>query len=105
MPSHQVHAAVIPWTGIDRWGFLEHLRPPLLNPPMLQYDCPVLLTEDGRVVLYNKPYQLCVLADFITSRSSKDYLDRLREELSRLKFVEKNNDLYQFRQVHLIFTP
>jgi Rps23 Pro-64 3,4-dihydroxylase Tpa1-like proline 4-hydroxylase len=49
------------------------------------------------VILYSHPYQLCVLPQFISS-SKVDFLQQLSDEVLRLKFVEKNNDLYQFRQ-------
>lgn len=66
--------------------------------------------EETGAVLYSRPYQLCVLPDFITSSSTSSsggggggggFLQQLRGEVSRLKFAEKNNDLYQFHQVYL----
>ena len=65
---------------------------------IVKHTAYICYADTSGVVLYNKPYQLCVLPRFITSADTH-YLQRLREEVSRLKFVEKNNDLYQFRQV------
>lgn len=72
--------------------------------------------------LLDAPFQCCVLPDFIASGSSHengaangngtdhtpdteepqtadDFIRSLISELLRLKFYEKNNDLYQFHQV------
>ena len=53
-----------------------------------------------------KPFQCCVLPCFVVEErregkgeSESGYVERLKSELLRLKFHEKNNDLYQFRQV------
>jgi len=64
---------------------------------------------DGSVELLRDPFQCCVLKNFISvnnssaSESSEDltsnFLSSLVTELLKLKFYEKNNDLYQFRQV------
>ena len=51
------------------------------------------------MALYSQPYQLCVLPGFISSGDEPAFLNQLTDEVLRLKFVEKNNDLYQFRQV------
>ena len=73
------------------------------------YDTLILKTDhfsegDG-TVLYDHPFQLCVLPHFITSGGDSDeFLLNLRQELSRLKFTEKNNDLYQFHQVYTVST-
>ena len=77
--------------------------PPIFT--METYSVGVIFADDGGgTVLYNAPYQLCVLPEFIASMASgtEDCLLQLREELSRLKFMEKNNDLYQFRQVYTL---
>lgn len=62
--------------------------------------------------LLSEPFQCCILPNFIldpaTSKSAKvskfnvtGFLHQLRNELLKLKFYEKNNDLYQFHQVML----
>ena len=65
----------------------------------LFFEYSVLVCSDiAGVVVYNQPFQLCVLPQFIIS-DKMDFLRQLTNEILRLKFVEKNNDLYQFRQV------
>lgn len=67
------------------------------------------IADSSGAFLLNEPFQCCVLPSFIQS-SLKDttlgeegekgaFLMRLKNELLRLKFYEKNNDLYQFHQV------
>ena len=60
--------------------------------------CVFAMADSTGVVLYSHPYQLCVLPQFISS-IEEDFLQQLSDEIRRLKFTEKNNDLYQFRQV------
>ena len=43
------------------------------------------------------PFPCCVLPNFI--QDSEGFLDSLKDEILRLKYYEKNNDLYQFHQV------
>lgn len=50
----------------------------------------------GRVL--GTPFRCCVLPDFVVS-ADEGALQQLREELLKLKFHPKNNDLYQFSQV------
>lgn len=67
----------------------------------------ILLTCTGLAIpsvvtgaqLLDKPFQCCILPNFITDESG--FLESLKTELLRLKFYEKNNDLYQFHQVSL----
>ena len=63
--------------------------------------------------LLSDPYQCCILPNFIEDSSKTadvgnvggaDFLQQLKAELLRLKFYEKNNDLYQFRQVSMSCT-
>ncbi len=54
-----------------------------------------------------QPFQCCVLPKFIKTpvamgTSREGLLERLTSELLRLKFYEKNNDLYQFHQVSIV---
>ena len=63
--------------------------------------------------LLSDPFQCCVLPNFIHDTTSANgnnnddvstlggtgFLHQLKDELLRLKFYEKNNDLYQFHQV------
>ena len=60
--------------------------------------------------LLSDPYQCCVLPNFVKDGSNNadvskvggaDFLQQLKAELLRLKFYEKNNDLYQFHQVSM----
>lgn len=57
----------------------------------------------GSRVLSN-PFRCCQLLSFVDCDTSVDgvgdtWLQNLENELLQLKFHEKNNDLYQFRQV------
>ena len=64
----------------------------------------ILLGSSGAELL-SEPFQCCILPNFIheNAEASKvcgtTYLQQLKDELLRLKFYEKNNDLYQFHQV------
>ena len=60
--------------------------------------------------LISEPFQCCVLPDFVhedcdgegesvNGEGGGNFVERLKRELLKLKFYEKNNDLYQFRQV------
>ena len=63
--------------------------------------CDVCLDATG-AMLYSHPYQLCSMPQFMAGGEG-DFLRQLTEEVVRLKFMEKNNDLYQFRQVHSVY--
>ena len=78
------------------------------------YDLSNIVTSDSSSgELLSEPFQCCILPDFIidptatseTAEVSKsdraEFLHHLKDELLRLKFYEKNNDLYQFHQVIL----
>ena len=72
------------------------------------------ITDLSGAELLSEPFQCCILPNFIqdpttttTSESAEvikvggaNFLQQLKEELLRLKFYEKNNDLYQFHQVY-----
>ena len=45
------------------------------------------------------PFPCCVMPNFIQDDDS--FLDNLKDELLRLKYHDKDNDLYQFHQVCL----
>lgn len=69
------------------------------------------------VQLFSKPYLCCMLQDFIKETSFNNtvheseaidsglskkgcgYLRELKNALMKLKFFDKSNDLYQFKQV------
>ena len=56
-------------------------------------------TAAGGSELINSPFPCCVLPNFIQDKD--DFLDSLKDEILRLKYYEKDNDLYQFHQVRL----
>ena len=51
--------------------------------------------------LKTTPFPCSMLSDFVVDKDGK--LLELKEELMRLKFHQKNNDLYQFKQVCVVF--
>lgn len=73
------------------------------------------LTDLSGAQLLSEPFQCCILPDFIQDPTTTTvtenaevskvgragFLQQLKEELLRLKFYEKNNDLYQFHQVQI----
>ena len=63
------------------------------------YFCFVVLCLDCGLHLYNEPYPCFVIKDFITDTN---FVCKLKNELSELKFFEKSNDLFQFQQVRSI---
>ena len=70
--------------------------------------------DSSGAILLNNPFQCCILPNFIHDPQSnyleiatvpgkeEGFLLQLKKELLRLKFYEKNNDLYQFHQVSKI---
>ena len=54
------------------------------------------VSSGGRVL--GQPFRCCMLPDFVVP-VGEGALQELREELLKLKFHPKNNDLYQFSQV------
>ena len=55
------------------------------------------------------PFQCCLLTDFVHEEGQNghngfSFVKNLKSELFKLKYHEKNNDLYQFRQVRTIVT-
>ena len=61
--------------------------------------CYFLSTESTGCELLVNPFPCCIMPNFINSEPG-GYLEKLKCELLRLKFHEKNNDLYQFHQVN-----
>ena len=61
------------------------------------YSAAVSTAPSGGRVL-GQPFRCCVMPDFVVPVGEGD-LQQLQEELLKLKFHPKNNDLYQFSQV------
>lgn len=61
------------------------------------YSAAVSTASSGGRVL-GQPFRCCVMPDFVVP-VGEGALQQLREELLKLKFHPKNNDLYQFSQV------
>ena len=53
-------------------------------------------SSGGRIL--GHPFRCCVMPDFVVPVGEND-LQQLQEELLKLKFHPKSNDLYQFSQV------
>ncbi len=53
------------------------------------------LSDDGTAFLTSAPFTACSVRNFL---NSADAIDALVAELEELEFVEKNNDLYKFKQ-------
>lgn len=50
------------------------------------------------VSIFHEPFTHCVIRDLITNN---DFINDLRKELqTKLKYKQKNNDLYKFHQVN-----
>lgn len=67
---------------------------------MAKFILPAPVAAGNRVL--SKPFRCCQLLPFVDCDTTVDgstWLQSLENELFRLKFHEKNNDLYQFRQV------
>jgi hypothetical protein len=54
------------------------------------------LLLDSGAVIYDKPFTCVTLPNFI---SDEKYFKELKQELLKLNFNEKSNDLYKFKQV------
>ena len=73
-------------------------------------NCVNTQTDSSGAELLSEPFQCCVLPNFIHDPTTTacevskvggaGFLQQLKEALLRLKFYEKNNDLYQFHQVN-----
>ena len=50
------------------------------------------------VNLFHEPFTHCVFTDFVEDKTFEN--DLYKEVKSKLKFVQKNNDLYKFKQVY-----
>ena len=70
-----------------------HVAPPPAPPLHVTRH---LASSGGHVL--GSPFRCCVLPDFLVP-AKEGGLEELREELLKLKFHPKNNDLYQFSQV------
>ena len=81
------------------------------NVPLRQYDTTTIdqlrtayinketIENSNGVSLFHEPFTHCVLSDFLTD---KVYANELYKEVkSKLKFAQKNNDLYKFKQVKI----
>ncbi len=51
--------------------------------------------DDGSILLVNEPFTCCSIKDILSSKKS---VEALVTECADLEFVEKNNDLYKFKQ-------
>ena len=49
------------------------------------------------VSLFHEPFTHCILSDFLSDKTFENNL--YKEIKSKLKFAQKNNDLYKFKQV------
>ena len=54
-----------------------------------------VVTAGGELV--TTPFPCCILPNFI--QDNDGFLDSFKDEILRLKYYEKDNDLYQFHQV------
>ena len=61
--------------------------------------CVFTCAESTGCKLLVHPFPCCILPNFLSSEPG-GFLEKLKCELLRLKFHEKNNDLYQFHQVN-----
>ena len=65
----------------------------------------IIMSGSSGAKLLSEPFQCCILPNFIhedveaSEVSETTFLQQLKDELLRLKFYEKSNDLYQFHQV------
>ena len=49
-------------------------------------------------MIHTKPFKCCFIPNFI---SDEEFLKSLEQDLLKLKFFEKSNDLYKFHQVNV----
>ena len=56
-----------------------------------------LVADNERMCLYSQPFPCCSLKQFVETKSRED-IGNLIQELDDLDYVQKNNDLYKFRQ-------
>ena len=58
----------------------------------------ILCVSESKAVLYNEPFQCCVLPSIL---KDSQFLEGLKDELLDQIFYDKNNDLYKFQQVSI----
>ena len=61
------------------------------------------INEEGLLRLEHEPFSYCVIDDFILDKNFDQYCNQLTNELKNIKMNQKNNDLYKFQQVQMIF--
>jgi len=71
---------------------------PSLVIAVLSHEVIILVATTGSEMTIG-PFPCCVMPNFIQDDDS--FLDNLKDELLRLKYYHKDNDLYQFHQVCL----
>jgi hypothetical protein len=52
--------------------------------------------NDLGIHLNHEPFTHCSISNLI---NNQEFIDNLRNELNKIKYKEKNNDLYKFHQV------
>ena len=63
----------------------------------MEYIFHYIVTAGGE--LLTTPFPCCILPNFI--QDNDGFLDSLKDEILRLKYYEKDNDLYQFHQARV----
>lgn len=79
-------------------NLVRHFNPDVISSARASFESKEgSCIEDG-IQLFHEPYTHCVLSNVVTDSS---FITELRNECkTKLKYIEKNNDLYKFHQVN-----
>ena len=94
----------------QKYIFFRHKMPTDTDVPLRVFDTAIIeklhnayltketVTNLNGISLFHEPFTHCVLNDFLTNKTFEN--DLYKEVKSKLKFAQKNNDLYKFKQVN-----
>ena len=78
--------------------FLRKFEPGLVDKLQHAFQAKeTVVDKQNGVGLYQEPFTHCVFSDFLADETFAN--DLYKEVKSKLKFAQKNNDLYKFKQV------
>lgn len=76
---------------------IRHFNTDVISSARASFDSKLKSCIEDGIQLFHEPYTHCVLSDVVTDLG---FITELKNECkTKLKYIEKNNDLYKFHQV------